>query len=85
MTSTSGGGIYLGASSQYPGSISSVDVNLSGTGNVVVATSNGELQVDSLLFEARKSKRAHLAYDGLTLRCQHLQFEATVMVARTGF
>ncbi len=49
MTSTLAGegGVYLGASAQYPGSISSVDVELSGTGNVVVATSNGE--VDWLL------------------------------------
>ena len=39
--SSGDGGIYLGASSQYPGSIASVDVDMFGTGNVVVATSNG--------------------------------------------
>jgi len=43
VTSTADGGVYLGASSQYPGSIQSVDVDMSGTGNVVVATSNGEV------------------------------------------
>lgn len=42
VASTGEGGVYLGASSQYPGSISSVDVEMSGTGNTVVATSNGE-------------------------------------------
>ncbi|CAL5229042.1 g12291 [Coccomyxa viridis] len=41
VASTGEGGVYLGASSQYPGSISSVDVEMSGTGNTVVATSNG--------------------------------------------
>ena len=41
--STADGGVYLGASSQYPGSIQSVDVDMSGTGNLVVATSNGQL------------------------------------------
>ena len=43
VTSTADGGVYLGASSQYPGSIQSVNVDMSGTGNVVVATSNGKL------------------------------------------
>ncbi len=43
VSSTGDGGVYLGASSQYPGSISSVDVDMSGNGNTVVATSNGEL------------------------------------------
>lgn len=42
VASTGDGGVYLGASSQYPGSISSVDVDMSGTGNTVVATSNGD-------------------------------------------
>lgn len=42
VTSTDEGGVYLGASSRYPGSVSSVDADMSGTGNVVVATSNGE-------------------------------------------
>lgn len=43
VTSKADGGVYLGASAQYPGSIQSVDVDMSGTGNVVVATSNGKL------------------------------------------
>ena len=42
VASTGDGGVYLGASSQYPGSISSVGVDMSGIGNTVVATSNGE-------------------------------------------
>ena len=41
VRSSGDGGIYLGASSQYPGSIASVYVDMSGTGNIVVATSNG--------------------------------------------
>ena len=43
LTSKADGGVYLGASAQYPGSIQSVDVDMSGSGNVVVATSNGKL------------------------------------------
>ncbi len=42
VESSGDGGVYLGASSQYAGSIGSVDVGMTGSGNIVVATSNGD-------------------------------------------
>ncbi len=42
VTASDEGGTYLGSSAHYPGSIASVDVHLSGSGSLIVATSSSE-------------------------------------------
>ena len=42
VTASEDGGTYLGSSVHYPGDITSVDVQLSGQGSLIVATSSSE-------------------------------------------
>ncbi|BDA47796.1 hypothetical protein COCOBI_11-0530 [Coccomyxa sp. Obi] len=48
VTAADEGGTYLGSSAHYPGSIASVDVHLSGSGSLIVATSSNTTKITGL-------------------------------------
>lgn len=43
VTTADEGGTYLGSSAHYPGSMASVDVQMRGSGNLIIATSSSVL------------------------------------------